>query len=128
MQNNAPNNNYMGTTGNVGSGANSIINRNRKGADTIDPEEDKASNYENVSAGGTRYIVGLKGNLKFYGNQSASKDINDSLSQYSKSRGGGPLGEFADNASQGYDAMSMQDGSIDKSDHDPRNMRGQTAY
>jgi len=56
------------------------VNQNRKAAKTIDPEEDKASNYEQVSAGGTRYIVGLKGNLKFYGNTSASKDINDSLS------------------------------------------------
>jgi hypothetical protein len=46
----------------------SIINRNRKAAKTIDPEDDKVSNNEQVSAGGTRYIVGLKGNLKFYGN------------------------------------------------------------
>ena len=79
MQNNAPNNNYMGT-GNGAIGTDSVVKRNRDAARTIDPEEDKASNYENVSAGGTRYIVGLKGNLKFYGNQSASKDINDSLS------------------------------------------------
>jgi hypothetical protein len=84
-------------------------------AKTIDPEEDKAS--EHVSAGGTRYIVGLKGNLKFYG----QGDINESLSQYSKSRGGGPLAELADSLSrQDYDNNSMMDGSIDKSVHDPR--------
>jgi hypothetical protein len=48
---------------------NSVVNRNRNLANTIDPEEDKVSNQqEQVSAGGTRYIVGLKGNLKFYGN------------------------------------------------------------
>jgi hypothetical protein len=64
--NNAPNNNYMGPAGEADK--NSVINRNRNAAATIDPEEDKASNYDQVSAGGTRYIVGLKGNLKFYGN------------------------------------------------------------
>lgn len=35
---------------------------------TLDVEEDKAQSVaDNVSAGGTRYIVGLKGGLKFYG-------------------------------------------------------------
>jgi len=38
---------------------------------TLDVEEDKAVSYaDNVSAGGTRYIVGFKGGLKFYGQQS----------------------------------------------------------
>jgi hypothetical protein len=59
--------------------------------------------------------VGLKGGLKFYG---ANNELGESLSQYSRSRGGGPLGEFADGASRvDYDGMSMQDGSID---NDPR--------
>jgi hypothetical protein len=66
--------------------------------------------------------VGLKGNLKFYGGASNSQnDINESLSQYSRSRGGGPMGEFADSVSRkDYDNHSMQDGSIDRSEHDPR--------
>ena len=35
---------------------------------TLDVEVDKAESVaDNVSAGGTRYIVGLKGGLKFYG-------------------------------------------------------------
>ena len=35
---------------------------------TLDVEEGKAESVaDNVSAGGTRYIVGLKGGLKFYG-------------------------------------------------------------
>ena len=54
-------------------------NRNRvlRGAgrqthQTIDPDESNAQSVaDNVSAGGTRYIVGVKG-LKFYGNQDNS--------------------------------------------------------
>ena len=34
-------------------------------------EADLPSVADNVSAGGTRYIVGLKGGLKFYGQSSA---------------------------------------------------------
>ena len=124
---NAPNNNYLNNPdiGSENSGGPKQHNRNFA-AKTIDPEEDKASNYENVSAGGTRYIVGLKGNLKFYGaNSNSQADINESLSAYSRSRGGGPLAELADSLSKGnkdenYDNHSMEDGSIDKSEHDPR--------
>ena len=47
---------------------------------TLDVEEDKMSN---ISAGGTRYIVGFKGGLKFYGN---NNEDNQSISQYSQSR------------------------------------------
>lgn len=69
---NAPNNNFLNPDlGSELSGGPGNYNRNYA-AKTIDPEEDKASNYENVSAGGTRYIVGLKGNLKFYGANSNS--------------------------------------------------------
>jgi hypothetical protein len=70
---NAPNNNYLNPDlgSELSGGAPKNYNRNYA-AKTIDPEEDKASNYENVSAGGTRYIVGLKGNLKFYGANSNS--------------------------------------------------------
>ena len=40
------------------------------------------------------------------------------------------MADFADSVSRvDYDNLSMQDGSIDKSDHDARHMgRGQTAY
>ena len=74
IMSNAPNNNYLDNP-DIGSELSGGIpkNYNRNyAAKTIDPEEDKASNYENVSAGGTRYIVGLKGNLKFYGANSNS--------------------------------------------------------
>lgn len=121
-----PGNNYVNISdaADILSG-NPKYNRNYA-AKTIDPEEDKASNYENVSAGGTRYIVGLKGNLKFYGAASNSQaDINESLSAYSRSRGGGPLADLADSVSRGrkdedYDNHSMEDRSIDRSEHDPR--------
>lgn len=129
---NAPNNNYLNNpdlTSELSAGPKGY-NRNYA-AKTIDPEEDKASNYENVSAGGTRYIVGLKGNLKFYGGQSNSQaDINESLSAYSRSRGGGPLADLADSISRGKvddDNHSMEDGSIDRSEYDPRRRTG-TAY
>lgn len=36
---------------------------------TLDVEEDKASVADTTSVGGTRYVIGLKGGLKFYGNQ-----------------------------------------------------------
>jgi len=49
---------------------------------TIDAEEDQAASVgDTVSAGGTRYIVGLKGGLKFYGQNSNSQiDLAESLS------------------------------------------------
>ena len=66
--------------------------------ETLDVEEDAASvggAADNVSAGGTRYVVGLKGGLKFYGGASNSQlDAQDSLSQYSKNRGNPAEGEF----------------------------------
>ena len=43
----------------------------RKTHQTIDPEESHLGSVDNMSAGGTRYIVGVKG-LKFYGNNDAS--------------------------------------------------------
>ena len=46
---------------------------------TLDVEEDKMSN---ISAGGTRYIVGFKGGLKFYGDNAD----NQSISQHSQNR------------------------------------------
>lgn len=45
---------------------------------TLDAGEDKIS--DNMSAGGSRYIVGLKGGLKFYGNN----EDNQSISQFSQ--------------------------------------------
>jgi hypothetical protein len=50
----------------------------RKTHHTIDPEESNVGSIDNMSAGGTRYIVGVKG-LKFYGNQEASH-VDDSAS------------------------------------------------
>jgi len=38
-------------------------------AATLDVGDEPASMADNVSAGGTRYNVGLKGGLKFYGQQ-----------------------------------------------------------
>jgi hypothetical protein len=68
MMQNAGNNNYINSNDVNDHFSGAEANRNRmNAAKTIDPEEDKASNYDTVSAGGTRYIVGLKGNLKFYG-------------------------------------------------------------
>ena len=73
------------TTGNFGQGkANALMLGNSANANqgpayahgakkknlqhTIDVEEDQAASVaDNASAGGTRYIVGLKGGLKFYG-------------------------------------------------------------
>jgi hypothetical protein len=47
--------------------------RRRNLQHTIDAEEDQAASVgDTVSAGGTRYIVGLKGGLKFYGQNSNS--------------------------------------------------------
>ena len=65
-------------------------------AATLDVGEEPASMADNVSAGGTRYIVGLKGGLKFYGQQSAiSRDDNgDSASNNSRI-------EYPDTISQG---------------------------
>lgn len=68
MMQNAGNSNYINSNDVNDHFSGAEANRNRmNAAKTIDPEEDKASNYDTVSAGGTRYIVGLKGNLKFYG-------------------------------------------------------------
>ena len=67
---------------------------------TIDVEEDQATSVaDNVSAGGTRYIVGLKGGLKFYGQGSSQHDLQESMSQLSKSRGNPADGDFVDYAS-----------------------------
>ena len=57
------------------------------------------------------------------------------MSAYSRSRGGGPLADLADSISRGskskkeneYDNHSMEDGSIDRSEYDPRRRTG-TAY
>ena len=46
---------------------------------TLDVEEDKASVADTTSVGGTRYVIGLKGGLRFYGNQG-----DDSVSQLSR--------------------------------------------
>jgi hypothetical protein len=63
-------------------------------AATLDVGDEPASMADNVSAGGTRYIVGLKGGLKFYGQQSAvSRDDGDSASNNSRI-------EYPDNQSQ----------------------------
>ena len=81
---------------------------------TLNVEEDNAESIQDtVSAGGTRYIVGVKGGLKFYGQNSASNlDAADSISNYSKSRGGGPLGDIGDSASRlDYDGSSLNNGS-----------------
>ena len=81
---------------------------------TLNVEEENAESVQDtISAGGTRYIVGVKGGLKFYGQNSASNlDANDSISNYSKSRGGGPLGDIGDSASRlDYDASSVNNGS-----------------
>lgn len=81
---------------------------------TLNVEEENAESVQDtVSAGGTRYIVGVKGGLKFYGQNSASNlDGADSISNYSKSRGGGPLGDIGDSASRlDYDGSSLGNGS-----------------
>jgi len=39
----------------------------KKANQIIDDGGDNLSNQDNVSAGGTRYVVGFKGGLKFYG-------------------------------------------------------------
>ena len=40
----------------------------KQNSHTIDVEEEKASSIkETISVGGTRYIVNIKGGLKFYG-------------------------------------------------------------
>ena len=58
------------------------LNPKKNFQQTLDVEEDKAASVaDNVSAGGTRYIVGLKGNFKFYGQGSQSNvDAGESLS------------------------------------------------
>lgn len=90
---------------------------------TLDVEESKAESVvDNVSAGGTRYIVGLKGGLKFYGQGSAT-DMHESMSQYSKSRGGGPMGEFNDNMSRiEYDNVSQNSGFRKNIDYDKQSV------
>mmetsp|Transcript_19018 Transcript_19018/g.29160 ORF Transcript_19018/g.29160 Transcript_19018/m.29160 type:complete len:160 (-) Transcript_19018:2480-2959(-) len=95
----------------VGGVQNNLINKRRQLAQqTLDVEDDKASVVDNVSAGGTRYIVGLKSGtaLKFYGQQSQSNlDLNDSMSQYSR----GPPPPGMDNQSRiDHDNLSMHSG------------------
>lgn len=88
---------------------------------TIEIEGDTLSQGrgDTTSQGGTRYVVGIKGDLQFYGNKSGA-DINDSLSQYSRSRGGGPMGNYDDGGS-GYDNMSNLNGSIENDGPMPTN-------
>ena len=67
-----------------------LISQNARGVNgmnqTLDVEENKAESIaDNISAGGTRYIVGFKGGLKFYGQQSQMSQA-DSVSNYSKSK------------------------------------------
>lgn len=54
--------------------------RGRQMQQTIEAGEDQLSN-DNVSAGGSRYVVGIKGGLKFYGPGESGANINDSISQ-----------------------------------------------
>ena len=61
-------------------------------AKTIDVSENKAESIDNRSAGGTRYVIGVKpGGLKFYGSAASNADKSDSDNQ---SRG--PMGQIGD--------------------------------
>jgi len=42
--------------------------------------DDNLSNADQVSAGGTRYAINFKSQLKFYGNNESGANINDSQS------------------------------------------------
>jgi len=72
---------------------------------TIDAQEDMAASVDDtISAGGTRYMVQLKGGgLKFYGGGSHA-DLDDSNSQFSRGRAaagaGAGGGELAENMSR----------------------------
>ena len=72
---------------------------------TIDAQEDMAASVaDTISAGGTRYMVQLKGGgLKFYG-QGSHADLDDSNSQFSRGRAaagvGAGEGEPAENMSR----------------------------
>ena len=49
-------------------------NQGRKAHQTLDDGADNLSNGDQVSAGGTRYVVGFKGGLKFYGQGGGNDD------------------------------------------------------
>mmetsp|Transcript_815 Transcript_815/g.1455 ORF Transcript_815/g.1455 Transcript_815/m.1455 type:complete len:171 (-) Transcript_815:2497-3009(-) len=93
--------------------SNTVMKKGINMHQTLDVEEDKASVADNVSAGGTRYIVGLKGGLKFYGqnSQSGIEHMNDSASNLSRSRVG--MDDFNDNGSRiDYDGTSVNNRSV----------------
>ena len=73
-------NNLLDSTANDtnarGVGADGFVGR--RANQTIDDGGDNLSNQDAVSAGGSRYVVGFKGGLKFYGQQA-----DDSISQNS---------------------------------------------